>query len=394
MSLLNERQKMLAVACAVIFIDMIGYGIIIPILPVYAGNLGASEGQIGFLFSSYSLVLVLTLLPFGLMVDKYGKKHLIVVGMFLLGISSILFATSHSLPQLTVSRMLQGLSASCTWAAALPLAAAAASEGKRGIEMSSVTIATGLGTILGPVIGGLGTIQTPFYICIAFSFLLCFLSLIYLKETPYKKEYFDLKEKLKRILKQSEVQAACIAIGFLYFALGMLEVLFPLYMAGCQYKRITVGLLFGIFGIFFVVVQPIIGAWSDRIGRAFPMILGLSITAVIIPVPFYFITMIPWVLLFIIMGISTAMVFTPTYPLIADGVDLSDQGVAYGLNSWVFSIGYLFGPWLGGVLTESAGIKTPFFLCSAILAMGALSIWIAGKRIKEPDPGTSEPRPT
>ncbi|MDY6971885.1 MAG: MFS transporter [Thermodesulfobacteriota bacterium] len=386
MGLLTERQKMLALACAVIFIDMIGYGIVIPILPIYAKELGASEGQIGFLFASYSLVLLLTLLPFGLMVDRYGKKHLIVSGMFLLGISSILFATSHSLPQLTVSRMLQGLSASCTWAAALPLAAAAASEGKRGIEMSSVTISTGIGTILGPVVGGLGSIHTPFYACIAFSSLLFFLSLIYLKKTPFKKEYSNLKEKLKRVLMQGEVQAACIAISFLYFALGMLETLFPLYMTSCQCRRITVGLLFGIFGIFFVVVQPIIGAWSDRMGRTFPMVLGLSMTAVVIPVPFRFVTIVPWVLLFMIMGISSAMVFTPTYPLIADGVKPSDQGVAYGLNSWVFSLGYLLGPWLGGALTESAGIKTPFLLCSAVLATGAFGIWAVGKWIIKTHP--------
>ncbi len=380
----GHRQKMLAVACGVIFIDMIGYGIIIPILPIYAESLGASASQIGFLFSSYSIVLLLTLLPFGLMVDKYGKKSFIVLGMLLLGISSILFATSHSLAQLVISRMLQGLSASCTWAAALPLAAAAVSESKRGLEMSSVTVATGLGTILGPVIGGLGNIQTPFYICIGLSSLLALFSFIYVKEEGIEKQYDNLKEKLGRIVRQKEVQASCMGVGFLYFALGMLEVLFPLYMADCQCKRITVGLLFGIMGIFYVIFQPVVGAWSDRKGRILPMVLGLSIIALIIAIPFFFTTIAPWILLFIIIGLAASMVVATIYPLIADGVDLSDQGVAYGLNSWIFSLGYLLGPWLGGILTESAGIKTPFFLCAVVLAIGAFSIRIAGKKIIKP----------
>ena len=383
--MLTSKQKMLAVACGVIFMDMIGYGVIIPILPVYSQKLGASKGQIGFLFSSYSLILLLTLLPFGFIVDRYGgKKFLIVSGMFLLGISSILFATSHSLLQLTVSRMIQGLSASCTWAAALPLAAAVATESKRGLEMSSVTIATGLGTIVGPMVGGLGTIQTPFYICMVFSFILAVLAFIYLKEVAEEKTYVQIKEKLGRILRQKEVQASCIAIGILYFAVGMLEVLFPLYMADHHCKRITIGFIFTVYGIFFVVFQPAIGAWSDKQGRILPIVVGLFITALFIPVPFFFTANGLWILLFIVLGIAGAMTFTPIYPLIADGVGPADQGVAYSLNSWIFSIGYLLGPWIGGVLAGLAGMKAPFFLCSALLMASILAIRIMSGNERRP----------
>lgn len=380
---------MLAVACGVIFIDMIAYGVVIPVIPYYARQLGASESQIGFLFSSYSLVLLLTLLPFGFIVDRYGKKRLIVLGMFLLGISSILFATSHSLLQLTISRMLQGLSASCTWAAALPLAAAVATESKRGIEMSSVTVATGLGTILGPLVGGWGTIQTPFYICIVSSLLLAVLSFVYLKEVGGEKSYVNLKNKIGRILRQQEVQASCLGIGILYFAVGMLELLFPLYMADHQSKRLTIGFIFTIYGIFFVVIQPAIGAWTDKQGRILPMAWGLLITAAFIPAPLFFADIGPWILLFIVLGLAGAMVFTPVYPLIADGVDPVDQGVAYGLNSWFFSLGYLSGPWLGGIISEAVGMKFPFFLSSLLLAISSFAMFawsrkmnIQPKRIK------------
>ena len=371
---------MLAVACGVIFMDMIGYGVIIPILPIYAQKLGASKGQIGFLFSSYSLILILTLIPFGFIVDRYGGKKMIVLGMFLLCIASILFATSYSLLQLTISRMLQGLAASCTWAAALPLAAVVATESKRGLEMSSVTVATGLGTILGPLVGGWGTIQTPFYICMVMSFILTILACVYLKDVGKEKKYVRIKERLGRILRQKEVQTSCVAIGILYFAVGMLEVLFPLYMADHQCKRMMVGFIFTVYGIFFVVFQPAIGAWSDRQGRILPIAGGLFITALFIPVPFFFTAKGLWIFLFIILGIAGAMAFTPIYPLIADGVSPTDQGVAYSLNSWIFSIGYLLGPWIGGVLAELAGMKAPFFLCSALLLASISAIWMMSGR--------------
>lgn len=379
--MLNEKRKTLAIACLVIFVDMIGYGIIIPILPIYSQNLGASEAQIGFLFASYAIVLLLTLLPFGMVVDRYGKKPLIVLGMFLLFVSSILYASSQSLLHLMLSRMLQGLSASCTWAAALPLAAYAATEAKRGLEMSAVTIATGLGAVLGPIIGGLGAIQFPFYLLALFSLALCLFSLLYLREARAEREFLYLREKLARIFRLSGVQVACIGVIFVYFALGMLEVLFPLYMAGCGYQRVNIGLLFGIYAFFFIGIQPLVGAWSDNVGRISPIVLGLFLGALFLPIPFFFTTIIPWILVLSILGLAAGAVYTPTLPLIADSVDLRDQGVAYALYTSMHSVGYLLGPWLGGILAEKAGIRMPFYLSSAILILGAFGIiYISNKK--------------
>lgn len=86
---LDKRHKVLALASSVLFIDMIGYGIVIPILPLYASTLGATTTKIGFLFASYSFVFLFALLPLCHIVDNYGKKKPIVLGMLLLGITSL-----------------------------------------------------------------------------------------------------------------------------------------------------------------------------------------------------------------------------------------------------------------------------------------------------------------
>jgi MFS family permease len=190
---LEKRHKILALASGVLFIDMIGYGIVIPILPLYASTLGATTTKIGFLFASYSIVFLFALLPLCHIVDNYGKKKPIVLGMFLLGISSLFYAFSTSLFLLTISRMLQGFSASLTWAAALPLASQVTTEDRRGLEMSIISIAIGLGSILGPVIGGLGSF-TPLFIFALVTFglgLLCLFSL----ESGKLKKHGDIKLK-------------------------------------------------------------------------------------------------------------------------------------------------------------------------------------------------------
>lgn len=125
---------------------------------------------------------------------------------------------------------------------------------------------------------------------------------------------------------------ACIGVIFVYFALGMLEVLFPLYMAGCGYQRVNIGLLFGIYAFFFIGIQPLVGAWSDNVGRISPIVLGLFLGALFLPIPFFFTTIIPWILVLSILGLAAGAVYTPTLPLIADSVDLRDQGVAYALH--------------------------------------------------------------
>lgn len=357
--------------------DMIGYGIVIPTVPIYSKRLGATEAEIGLIFASYSLSMLLTLIPFGLVVDRYRKKTLIVAGMLSLTLGSLLYAFSHSLLQLTLGRIIQGISASCTWAAALPLAASASSEAKKGTEMSSLAIATGLGTIMGPVIGGMGSIHTPFFICSAMAFALCLLSVKYLEEVDHSDEtYGNLMHKLIRVSTKGGVQAACIAAVSLYFAVGMLETLFPLYMDLHQYHRMWVGLLFSVFGVFFVVIQPIVGAWSDRAGRILPIILGLLLSALILPIPFYSHSLLPWIISFSILGISMAAPYAPSLPLISESTDAGDYGVAYGLYSISFCVGYTLGPWLGGNLAETAGIRVSFYLSSMLLALSALAIYL------------------
>ena len=71
---LDKRHKVLALASCVLFIDMVGYGIVIPILPLYASTLGATSTKIGFLFASYSFVFLFALLPLCYLVDSYGKR--------------------------------------------------------------------------------------------------------------------------------------------------------------------------------------------------------------------------------------------------------------------------------------------------------------------------------
>ncbi|HPD61677.1 MAG TPA: MFS transporter, partial [Thermodesulfobacteriota bacterium] len=373
--ILDKRLKVLALASGVLFIDMIGYGVVVPILPLYASRLGATATEIGFLFASYSFVFLFALLPLCHVVDSYGKKKPVVLGMFFLGISSLFYASSTSLFLLTISRMLQGFSASLTWAAALPLASQVTTENRRGLEMSIISIAIGLGSILGPVIGGLGNFHTPFYFLVLVTFclgLLCLFSLEEPEEVKKHKEYVKLKEKIVKLWQVKEVQCSCLAVVFCWFFWGMLEVLFPLYLQAGNYPRFVIGILFGVSGVAFVLFQPIAGIFSDRVGRMLPILLGLLFLALIAPIPFHLITLSYLLASMVFLGLVSAFIYAPTLSLIGDAVPEEDQGIAYGLNTWMFSVSYIVGPWFAGVLADIFNLQLPFYVCSVVMIIGSI----------------------
>ncbi|MBI1987404.1 MAG: MFS transporter [Nitrospinae bacterium] len=373
---MKKRGLTLSLSCAVLLVDLVGYGVIIPLLPIYARELGASEGQIGLLFSSYWMAFLFTLIPFGLVVDRYGMKNMVVTGMFLLTGSSVLYLLSSSLVALTASRILQGISAACNWTAAFPLAVQSTDAAKRGFESSLISLSVGLGTIAGPIIGGQGSLETPFYLCAAASLLLGLLCLFLLPRPEAGK--ISWEGKFARIIKQSNVQTACLAASLAYLGFGMVEALFPLHMASLHYSRQEIGLLFGIQGVSFVAIQPLVGTWSDRKGRVAPMVSGLLLTAALLPLPFLFRSFVYWALLFALLGIAIAIVFTPSVPLVADGVEADDQGSAYALYNSIISTGFILGPWWGGRMAESHGVALPFYLVAVILGGGALvTLWIS-----------------
>ena len=383
---MSKRHKVLALASGVLFIDMIGYGIVVPILPLYASTLGATTTKIGFLFASYSFVFLFALLPFGHIVDNHGEKKPIVLGMFFLGISSVLYAFSGSLLLLTISRMLQGFSASLTWAAALPLASQATTEDKRGLEMSFISIAIGLGSILGPVIGGLGSVHTPFYFLALGTFCLGFLCLFRLEEpeeVKRHKDYTKMKEKILRLLQMKEVQCSCLAVFFCWVFWGMLELLFPLYLQAGNYSRFVIGILFGVSGITFVVFQPVAGFFSDRVGRIRPILSGLLFLALIAPIPFYIMNLRYLSGAMAVIGLASAFIYAPTLSLIGDAVPEEDRGIAYGLNTWMFSVSYIVGPWLAGILADAFSLQAPFYVCSTAMIIGSVIVFTIGKKIKQ-----------
>ena len=135
----TAARELLGISCLSLFVDAVGYGLVVPILPMYVYSLGASDFDLGLIFSAFAVVQLFTTVPFGLFSDRYGRKPFMVAGMTLLAASFLYFPFAQSVPALVVCRAVQGLAASAAWSSALALVADTTPGTIRGRSLGSPT---------------------------------------------------------------------------------------------------------------------------------------------------------------------------------------------------------------------------------------------------------------
>ena len=157
-----ERMKKspLAIILLIVFIDLIGFGMVIPILPLYAQSFAASEWQIGLLLGSYSFMQFLASPILGGISDRFGRKPVLLGSLIGSAAGYILMANSHSLAMLFLARIIAGISGASVATASAYIADITPPE-NRSRRIGLIGAAFGVGFILGPAIGGLLSLVSP-----------------------------------------------------------------------------------------------------------------------------------------------------------------------------------------------------------------------------------------
>jgi MFS transporter, DHA1 family, solute carrier family 18 (vesicular amine transporter), member 1/2 len=373
----ESRWVLFPICFGIIFADMVGYGIISPSIPLFAKALSATDAQMGYAFAGYPIAFTIFVLPLGLLVDRIGKNYLIIsISMFILSLASLMMAFSTSIVMLIAARALQGLASASAWVATQPLVAGGAAEGSSK-EMSVVTIAAGVGVIIGPLLGGVGSLQTPFFINAGLAFILGLSAALFL--TRQGTGSSEKKQGFLALLKQKGILVACIAIFFSCSCFGIMELLLPLYLDRLGYVKLSIGIFFGVFSILYVAAQPLISRWIDRKGGYTPIYigsLGLAVgMALIIQMTWY----VSFAVIMSILGVFSGMLFLASMFVVGENSKEGQRGSAYALWNLAFSLGYLIGPVAGGNLSSLFGLNTAFYIFVVILLIGTAWIYFTVK---------------
>jgi len=378
-------KKLLALVCMVIFVDSLGYGVIVPVMPVYARELGIGELGLGMLFASYALGNIVTAVPFGALSDRVGRRPFLVFGMLAMAGAFVLYAYSTTYVSLFLSRFLDGVTAAANWSVGLAIIADIYPAGRRGEGMGTVMAAMGAGSIAGPALGGifydwLGY-EAPF---IAIALICVLVGLIAL----FSRELKGLAPRggeetygrmARAVLSCPGIALTLVVVIMGTVSLGLLEPLFPVFLQDkFGVGSTAIGLLFALTVLAYSISSPPVGKLSDRVGKKKPMAVGLAATAVVAPALVYANNLAVTAILFALCGVVIALFETPALPLIADrigGEEGGAYGTAFGLFNMAWALGYLLGPAAGGFLAQQHGLPTTMIILSAPLLLLAWLVW-------------------
>ncbi len=365
---------------------MIGFGIIIPLLPFYVTDMGGSGVSMGILMAVFAFMQFLFSPLWGDLSDRYGRKPLLMLGVFGNGISMVLMGLSTELWMLFAARALAGVLSSATMPTAMAYISDSTDENSRGGGMGIVGAAMGIGMVLGPGIGGVMSdisLSAPFFLAAALSALaMIFIWLLLPESLPAEKRIQSTGGFQGPQLK-AMWDALFSPVGFLFilafllsFGMTNFESVFGMYAElRFSYDAKTVGMVLTVIGISSAVVQgaltgPAIRRWGDSaviktslIASAIGFLLMLTATNLA--------TVMLTTGLFVI---SNAMLRPGVASLISKRA-VQGQGIAMGLNNSFMSLGRIAGPiWAGTVL--DINLNYPYITGAFIMALGFVAALI------------------
>ncbi|MGG1663603.1 MFS transporter [Brevibacillus sp. NRS-1366] len=384
------NKKHLALLFLIAFLTMLGFGIIIPILPFFAEQLGASSFQIGVLFASYNIMQLVFAPIWGTLSDRIGRKPLVAFGLFGFSITFILFGLAGSYTEMLVYRILGGIVS----AAALPTVTAMVADllpsNERAKGMGIIGAGIGLSFVFGPVIGGLLSgygFAVPFYASGIVALLTFFVILFALPESLPKEKRTGHKREAQGNPLVSLFGSLSLLYGILFivsFAFSGLETTFALYINDLYgFTSKDLGYMFLVMGIIAAIVQGgLIGKMVKRMGEAVVLTLGMILYGIgffAIPLSGNF-----WVLALILslFGAGQGMIRATATAMITQRTS-QGQGVTSGAISSMDSLGRILGPLAGGAVYQFTH-SGPFLLGGVLMVL--ILLWFRSSYRRLPKP--------
>lgn len=361
-----------------LFIAFLGIGLVIPVLPTLMNELGISGTTVGYLTATFAIAQLIVSPLAGKAVDKYGRKIMIVLGLFIFGISEFLFGLGKTIEVLFISRVLGGISAAFIMPAVTAFIADITTMETRPKALGYMSAAISTGFIIGPGIGGFladfGT-RVPFYFAGALGTTAAILSIILLREPQRNEENTEnaptQKSGFKRIFSQMYF-IAFILIFVASFGLAAFESFFSLFVDHkFGFTPTDIAIIITGSAIFGAIAQV---ALFDRLAQKWgeiklirhTLILSAILVFLMTTVSSYFAILL--VTCFVFVGFD---LFRPAVTSYLSKIAGNEQGFVGGMNSMFTSLANIFGPILGGMLFD-IDINYPYYFATVILVLGVL----------------------
>jgi multidrug resistance protein len=368
-------------------LDLVGFGIILPILAIYGERLGASPTTLGFVVSSFSLAQFLFSPLLGRLSDRIGRRPVILLSLFGTAVGSVLTGAATSVWMLFLGRLVDGASgASVSVAQGAVTDVAPPSERPRLLGLLGA--AFGVGFVLGPALGGLAALwgpRVPFFVAAVIAFANGIVAWKRLPEThtPGTETPAPPVSAVESAERRRDLTRLALVAFIATAAFSAFEATFSL--LGERRFDLTESSVFAVFigiGLLLVAVQGgMVRPVNARFGPAGALRLALSLLAVgllLLAAATTWLLLVPSLVL-LVLGQGLA---TPTLAaLVANRADEGRRGGALGFQQSAGALARIVGPALGGVLFQHVGVAAPYLVGAA---MTGVALLLLGTRVANP----------
>ncbi len=371
-----------------VVLDLVGFGLVIPLLTFYAEQFSATPQQVTGLMTVYSLAQFVAAPLWGQASDRYGRRPLLLASILMTAVMLAAFASASSLWMLFLFRTLHGVM-TANIAIAQACMADLTTPATRARGMGLIGAAFGIGFTIGPFLGGelaqFG-LAVPIWVAAGLSLLNFCLGVAFLPETR-RAESGEIRRPISplalwRALRHPAVGLS-IVLTFLYiFAFAAMESTFTLFAEHEHRLRPEdVGRLFGLIGVVGAVVQGgLIHRLVKRFGEAAllpPALLAIALGLWLIPsAPLGA----PILAAFVLIAAGQGVVSPSLQSLISRGVGADQQGEMMGSNQSMGALARAGGPLMGGWLFQTVSHGAAFYASAALLVGAAALSVLAGRR--------------
>ena len=389
---------------------MLGFGLVMPLLPIYARDFGATGMQLGFLTASFAVARLITTFPGGWLADRTGRKKPIILGLFAYSVVMALYGFSQDTSQLILLRGLQGMASGIVWPVISTMVVEMVPPKDRGKAMGLYEMMHFLGMVIGPglggVLAGVFTTAVPFFVCGVLAFLSSILVVFTVQETvttklsiddsPTENAYFGTNSKtsgrnsiigaIKQLTPYAGIFVGlCVARFILAFSSSLMQPVLSVYAnEEIGISEAGVGMLFTIQGIVTLFATIPMGTVADRVGRKPMIILGKIIHASAAILVIFSGSLWPLLLVMTMRGFGRAVSNPSIIAMFSGLVPVSKRGRGMGIFNIFQNVGLVVGATVGGFLYEFSSFESPFIACAGV---GLIGVLVVSLMVSEPKQG-------
>ena len=361
-------------------VAMIGLGIIWPLIPVYAVEMGAGGFMVGMIIASFNFARVLVNPLAGQISDRLGRKPFIVIGLLLYALVSLLYVNATNAESLILVRFFHGLTSVMVVPIAMALAADIAPPQKLGLYMGTVNMAVMLGLGVGPMLGG--TIRdffgmhAAFYAMGTLALLTCVMLFVFIPAQHRDPAASEKRPALpiKTLLKHRYVLGIFLMRVFSATGQGSVYTFLPLLATRMQITSSQVGIVLGVNIFLIAFMQRSFGKIADRSNPKYLIIFGSFLSGLaVLGMPFADgFTQI--LMLNVVMGAANGIAFPGALVITANLGKTMGMATLMGLTDAGWSLGMIVSPIMSGLIMDSLGLPSIFFTGGIIILIGTALI--------------------